>query len=142
MRTRRSRSPRFARRSSRCATTIIVTKYGWPGKSLVGEDAANAAWLLVQHADKDLALQKDVLAKMEPMAKTEEVSPTDYGYLWDRVAVAEHRPQRYGTQFNEKQEPQPMEDEAHVDERRASIGLPSMAQYREQMRKLYGPPKK
>ena len=120
----------------------IVTKYGWPGKSLVGEDGANAAWLLVQHADKDLAFQKDVLAKMEPMAKTEEVSPSDYGYLWDRVAVAEHRPQRYGTQFDKNQEPQPMEDEAHVDERRASIGLPSMAQYRAQMRKMYGAPKK
>jgi len=120
----------------------IVTKYGWPGKSLVGEDGANSAWLLVQHADKDLAFQKDVLAKMEPMAKTEEVSPIDYCYLWDRVAVAEHRPQRYGTQFNDKQEPQPIDDEAHVDERRASIGLPSMAEYREQMRKMYGPPKK
>jgi hypothetical protein len=120
----------------------VIAKYGWPGKSLVGEDGANSAWLLVQHADKDLALQKDVLARMEPMVKTEEVSAIDYGYLWDRIAVAEHRPQRYGTQFNEKQEPQPIEDEAHIDERRASIGLPSMAEYREQMRKMYGPPKK
>src|SRR5207253_6916710 len=25
----------------------IVDKYGWPGKSLVGADGANAAWLLV-----------------------------------------------------------------------------------------------
>jgi len=120
----------------------IVATYGWPGKSLVGEDGANAAWLLVQHGDKDLAFQKDVLAKMEPMLNTEDVSPIDYGYLWDRIAVAEHRPQRYGTQFNDKQEPQPIEDEAHVDERRASIGLPSMAEYRKQMRKMYGPPKK
>ena len=120
----------------------IVATYGWPGKSLVGEDGASSAWLLVQHADKDLAFQKDVLAKMEPMVKTEEVSPTDYGYLWDRVAVAEHRPQRYGTQFTDKQEPQPIEDEAHVDERRASIGLASMADYRAQMRKMYGAPKK
>ncbi len=120
----------------------IVATYGWPGKTLVGEEGANAAWLLVQHADKDLAFQKDVLAKMEPMVKTDEVSPADFGYLWDRVAVAEHRPQRYGTQFNETHEPQPIEDEAHVDERRASIGLPSMARYREQMRKLWALPKK
>jgi hypothetical protein len=120
----------------------IVAKYGWPGNRLVGEEGANAAWLLVQHGDKDLAFQKDVLAKMEPMVKTEDVSPIDYGYLWDRVAVAEHRPQRYGTQFDDKQEPQPIEEEAHVDERRASIGLPSMAEYRQQMRKMYGPPKK
>jgi hypothetical protein len=118
----------------------IVATYGWPGSSLVGDDAANAAWLLVQHADKDPALQKDALAKMAPLVETEDVSPTDYGYLWDRVAVAEHRPQRYGTQFDTNREPQPIEDEAHVDERRAAIGLPSMAEYRQQMRKLYGAP--
>jgi hypothetical protein len=29
----------------------IVTKYGWPGRSLVGDDGAHAAWLLVQHAE-------------------------------------------------------------------------------------------
>jgi hypothetical protein len=79
---------------------------------------------------------------MEPMIETEDVSPIDYGYLWDRVAVAEHRPQRYGTQFDARQEPQPIEDEAHVDERRLAIGMPSMAEYRQQMRKMYGAPKK
>lgn len=28
----------------------IITDYGWPGRSLVGEDGAAAAWLLLQHA--------------------------------------------------------------------------------------------
>jgi hypothetical protein len=27
----------------------IVSQYGWPGRSLVGEDGADAAWLLLQH---------------------------------------------------------------------------------------------
>src|SRR5437868_14544604 len=31
----------------------IVDRHGWPGKTLVGDDGARAAWLLVQHADKD-----------------------------------------------------------------------------------------
>src|SRR5581483_77970 len=29
----------------------VINRRGWPGKSLVGADGANAAWLLVQHAD-------------------------------------------------------------------------------------------
>jgi hypothetical protein len=36
----------------------IVDRYGWPGKSLVGGDGSNAAWLLVQHADPDHPFQK------------------------------------------------------------------------------------
>ena len=28
----------------------ILDVHGWPGKSLVGEDGCNAAWLVVQHA--------------------------------------------------------------------------------------------
>lgn len=29
----------------------IVAAHGWPTRSLVGDDGANAAWLLAQHAD-------------------------------------------------------------------------------------------
>ena len=33
----------------------VISDVGWPGKSLVGEDGAQAAWLLAQHADRDPA---------------------------------------------------------------------------------------
>jgi hypothetical protein len=36
----------------------IVQACSWPGRSLVGEDGAQAAWLLVQHADRDPAFQR------------------------------------------------------------------------------------
>jgi hypothetical protein len=36
----------------------IVAERGWPGRSLVGDDGAQAAWLLVQHADHDPAFQR------------------------------------------------------------------------------------
>ena len=29
----------------------IVSEHGWPGRSLVGEDGADAAWLLLQHVN-------------------------------------------------------------------------------------------
>jgi hypothetical protein len=118
----------------------VISKHGWPGKSIVGEDGAHAAWLLVQHAAKDPALQKDALALMKPMAATGEVTKADYAYLEDRVAVAEHRKQRYGTQFVGR-EPEPIEDEANVDARRKEIGLGTMAEYKQDILKMYGPDK-
>lgn len=113
----------------------IVAQYGWPGKKLVGADGSHDAWLLLQHADKDVAFQKQCLALMQ--AKPDDVSAADIAYLDDRVAVAEGRPQTYGTQFFEGA-PRPIVDPAHVDERRKSVGLGTMAEYRLQMRAMYG----
>lgn len=118
----------------------VVAKHGWPGKALVGKDGAHDAWLLVQHADRDPAFQKKCLDQMKPLAATGEVSKTDFAYLTDRVLVAAKKKQLYGTQFtqvNGKMEPQPIEDEANVDKRRAEMGMPSMAEYRKMMEKMY-----
>ena len=115
----------------------IIAKHGWPGKSLVGEDGANTAWLLVQHADKDVAFQKQCLALLEKAYKAGEAKERDYAYLFDRVAVAEGKPQRYGTQFKDGK-PQPIEDEANVDARRKAIGLNTMAEYKQDMERMYG----
>ena len=116
-------------RSSTARMKEAVAKHGWPGKSIVGVDGANAAWLLVQHADADLAFQKECLGKMEPLVKTGEVTGKDYAYLFDRVAVAEGRAQRYGTQLS-GDDFAPIEDPANVDARRKSVGLPTLAEYK------------
>jgi len=115
----------------------VVAKYGWPGKSIIGEDGTRAAWLLVQHADEAADLQKLCLPLLEKAVAAGESPKENYAYLYDRVAVHDGRPQRYGTQFANGV-PDPIEDEAHVDERRKEVGLGSMAAYREQMRKMYG----
>jgi hypothetical protein len=119
----------------------IIAKHGWPGKKLVGADGASAAWLLVQHADLDVEFQKQCLALIEKAVAANDAEPRDYAYLYDRVAVADKRPQRFGTQFMNG-DPQPIEDAANVDARRRSVGLGTMAEYREQMRAMYGDPKK
>lgn len=119
----------------------VVAKHGWPGRSLIGYDGANAAWLLAQHADADPAFQRDCLAKMEPMVATGEASGENFAYLYDRVAVADKRPQRYGTQFTDKGVPSPIEDEAHVDERRAAVGMSTLAEYAKGIHEMYGEPK-
>jgi hypothetical protein len=64
---------------------------------------------------------------MKPMVGSGEVAARDYAFLHDRIAVAKNRKQLYGTQFNGS-EPFPIEDEAHVDERRKAMGMSSMAE--------------
>lgn len=108
----------------------VVAKYGWPGKKVVGSDGANAAWLLVQHADADASFQKECLEKMEPLVKTGDVAGKDYAYLYDRVAVGQGRKQRYGTQVD-GDDFAPIEDPKNVDARRKEMGLSSLAEYRE-----------
>lgn len=125
----------------------IVNEYGWPGPKLVGRDGSDAAFLLVQHAD--LAFQQKMLPLVEKAYRSGELSGQNYALLLDRVRVGEGRPQVYGTQakrFEEwnGEEPAlaPIEDEANVDKRRAEMGLPPLAEYRELLKRMYFPQSK
>jgi hypothetical protein len=111
-----------------------IDVHGWFKRSIYGPEAAGAAFLLTQHADRDKPFQKKVLAMMEPLLAANDVRPQDYALLFDRVAVGEGRPQRYGSQggctgpgqWTEK----PVEDAATLDQTRAKVGLEPMAAYR------------
>lgn len=122
----------------------VVEKHGWPTNTLVGKDGANAAWLLVQHADRDPKFQRrclDLMAKLP----AGEVSQSNLAYLTDRVLLAEGKKQRYGTQVtvvDGKWTPRPLEDEANVDKRRAAAGLSPLAEYLKVIERVYGSPKK
>lgn len=122
----------------------IVRQYGWPSPELVGRDGAEAAFLIVQHAE--LAFQKEMLPLVEKAYRSGGLSGQSYALLLDRVLVGEGKPQVYGTQakrFEEwkGQEPalEPIEDEANVDKRRAEVGLFPLSEYREMLRRLYFP---
>jgi hypothetical protein len=115
----------------------IIDQHGWPGASLVGKDGANAAWLLVQHADTDRAFQQKCLDLMKA-APASEVEKKNIAYLTDRVLVGQKKKQVYGTQLDNKCEPQPIEDPDNVDKRRAEMGLGTMAEYLKFARQMYG----
>ena len=72
----------------------LVGIHGWPKISMVGEDGAHAAWVLVQHADTDREFQAKVLGLMKQLLPLDEVNVSLVAYLHDRIT----RPQRYGTQ--------------------------------------------
>jgi hypothetical protein len=109
----------------------ILRRRGWPGEPQVGADGARAAWLIVQHAIGQPALQRDALAALRQAAARGEVPAMQPAMLEDRIRTLEGRAQRYGTQvdWDESGElsPLPLEDPAHVDARRRSVGLGPLA---------------
>jgi hypothetical protein len=121
----------------------IVAQHGWPGRTLVGRDGAQAAFLLAQHADHDLALQKTCLELMQK-APVGEVDRQNMAYLTDRVRLAEGRGQLYGTQIETVEgrwQPRKVDEPEKLDERRKSAGLPPIAEYLREFEQVYGPPK-
>lgn len=70
----------------------------WWTVTEVGKDTANMIWLLTQHADQTPEFQRYALEQMVPLLETGDVNRNNYAYLWDRVAIKDGRPQRFGTQ--------------------------------------------
>lgn len=113
----------------------VVEEHGWPTRSMVGDDGAGAAWLLVQHADHDPAFQRSCLDLMHALPP-DETTPKHVAYLTDRVLLAEGQGQVYGTQMelvDGTHRPRNLRDPATVDERRAEVGLDGIAEYIESM---------
>ncbi len=118
----------------------IVARSGWPSRARVGAEALEAAFLLVQHADQDTAFQARVLPELERAANEGTLPWQQVALLTDRIAVHRGEPQRYGTQaslVNGKMVFAPIADSAHVDERRARVGLPSLAVYARVLDSVY-----
>jgi hypothetical protein len=120
----------------------IVRQQGWPRRSAVGDVAADQAWLIVQHADRDPVFQLTALRLMEPMVAGGEVSKANYAYLYDRVMLKLTGKQRYATQSiceAGRWVSLPLEDARAADQRRAEAGLSPLRDYMAQMEEKYGP---
>ena len=122
----------------------IIAEHGFPTVSTVGQDGADTAFLIVQHADKDPEWQASMLPVLEELSKKGEASKGSVAYLTDRVLRAQGKPQRYGTQYYQEEGaggtpqyvPPVVEDPANLDKRRMSMGLGKWANYEEQMAKM------
>jgi len=117
----------------------IIEERGWPTITSVGKKAASAAWLLAQHADKDPAFQEKCLSLMKELPE-DEVILWNIALFEDRVRMNTGRPQLYGTQFRMSEGnfgPVPIEDEEHLEERRAAMGLESFEEYTRDMHEMY-----
>ena len=108
----------------------VIPADGWFRASRDGAETASNAWLIVQHSP-DEAFQREVLRRMEPLAKAGEVKGGDYALLYDRVEMFAGRPQYYGSQYrcvNGRWAPYTLRDPAGVEARRKALGMSSMAE--------------
>lgn len=109
-----------------------IEAIGWPGRAKVGDEGARAAFMILQHAISTPDLQRRGLELILEAIPHGQANALDAAYLSDRVAVFEGNEQSFGTQFDWDADgllsPAPIRDPAGVDERRASVGLPPMAE--------------
>ncbi|MCH6483057.1 hypothetical protein MMG85_05705 [Pseudoxanthomonas sp. LH2527] len=105
----------------------ILAACGWPKRSMVGEDAAKAAWLLSQHADMDPQYQVLAGQHMKQAVLAGEADARQLASLVDRNRRLSDQPQVYGMQYFRS--PQGVIEfydivtPAKLDERRQEIGL-------------------
>jgi hypothetical protein len=127
---------------TRARLVEIVHRYGWPTIDKVGLDGSGAASLMLQHVAYET--QKEFLPLVAAGFRAGKVEGANYALLVDRIRDHDGIPELYGegAEFKDgKIVSKPIEDAAHVDERRAALGLMPLAQYLRFMDKLYFPNK-
>ncbi|MCV2484122.1 hypothetical protein OD917_04240 [Flavobacterium sp. SH_e] len=110
----------------------IITEFGYPGKTLVGEPTNVAAFYVIQHSS-EIA---QYLPLIEQAAKKGEISFTRFAMMKDRYLTQQGKEQIYGTQIQGKLRTNPetnrkeffyyfspMEDPSKVNKRRKKAGF-------------------
>jgi hypothetical protein len=111
----------------------LVNACGWPRQSVEGRQAVNNAFAVTRLATDDLLFQRAVLTHLESAVLANEASPLQLAYLTDLIAVAEGRPQSYGTQLVEvgicKFDFAPLDSRSGVDARRRQLKLQPLEEF-------------
>ena len=110
----------------------LIEEYGWPAEDIAGEDGAEAAWIIAQHAVGEPEFQRRVLQLLQACAAEGRTPAWHAAYLEDRIAMLEGRPQRYGSQWMDdptdgRIRPWKLSEPERVNELRASVGLRPLA---------------
>lgn len=111
----------------------IVTQYGYPTIDRVGKQPSTHFFLLVQHADADVAFQEQMPAVLGEEVRKGNIAGSNFAMLTDRVLLARGKPQQYGSQVsydeNGNAVPRNLADSAGCNARRKAYGLPPLADY-------------
>ncbi len=127
-------------RGARCAA--IFDEVGFPDYEMVGKEASEAFWLIVQHCDHDPVFQERVMVAMKDAVMRGQADGKNLAYLTDRVLVNTGRAQEYGTQLEYEHAearayPKELARPAEVDARRAAVGLEPLGEYMNSMSELF-----
>ena len=133
-------NPRMAELHRRNTARLreIVGQTGWPGVALAGDDGAEAAWFIAQHAVLDLAFQRQALALLTSAVERGDAPAWQLAMLTDRVRMGSGEPQVYGSIHVGDESgnlvPYQTEDPDGVEERRAQVGLPPLKEKTQELK--------
>ncbi|MGE5354773.1 MAG: DUF6624 domain-containing protein [Deltaproteobacteria bacterium] len=117
----------------------IIDKIGYPTIDKVGKEANKATWLIIQHSIGKPEFMKKCAKLLEKAVSENKADPKSLAYLIDRIAVFEGKEQLYGTQFDWDEygnlSPNHFDDLTKVNERRKSIGINTLEEQTEIIRK-------
>lgn len=117
----------------------IVDTIGFPSVEKVGKGANDAAWLVIQHSISTPKLMKRYLELLKENVQEDKTAAIHLAYLTDRVLSFLDQPQLYGTAFdwdeNGIMNPKPFDDLELVNQRRAQLGLNTLEEQTQVMRK-------
>ena len=110
----------------------ILGKFGWLGKSKIGDNANQSLWLVIQHAP--LELQEKYLPLLKKSVAEKESEGWHLAFLEDRILMRNNKDQLYGSQAKWDKELGKMkihdiEDVENVNKRREELGLESLEEY-------------
>ena len=119
--------------------TELVDLHGWPKQSVVGQEGAMTAFLIVQHAT-DLNYQLKYIEAIREATRTGEASKQSFALLEDRVLLRQGKPQRYGSQVETKGGVglKSLDDEANLNARRAAMDMEPICEYLARFVKTHG----
>ncbi|SNS06035.1 DUF6624 domain-containing protein [Hymenobacter mucosus] len=112
----------------------LLARYGWLPRQAIGEQAADALFLVVQHSD--LAIMRRFLPQLQEQARRGQASAPDAATMQDRVLMLEGKKQVYGTQASNNVRPHqqrivvvwPIQAPDKVNSLRRQVGFTSTVQ--------------
>lgn len=121
---------------------ILEKQYGFPLYSTVGERAANAGFMVLQH--NSTKILSKYIKKLNKLAEKGEASWYNVALMTDRVLCWQNKRQLYGTQYDKKMIDgkerdviKPIVDFKNLDKRRIKVGLDSFHIYLKEGDYLY-----
>jgi hypothetical protein len=120
----------------------IIENYGFPTLEMVGFDAMNGLFYIIQHS-QDLSFQEQMLPNIKLATENKSLSPDAFAYLYDRLQIRKDKKQLYGTQVKSLDMDNneviffPIEDSLNIDQRRLKFGMEPFFLYRKIIQKSF-----
>ena len=111
---------------------VLLDKYGWPGKDIIGEQGNWTICNVIQHSDNEIRIK--YLPMIKQAVKDKKLHPRFLVRTEDRIATERGDLQIYGGQMKYYPETKsfnvwPVYDPVNIDKRRAEIGLEPISEF-------------